>query len=160
MDATDVISLQDAKDWLIVTDNDDSTNKQITRLIKTAIAWVEQYTDYRLYERTETITTGLYSRNTSYAQFPIAIDSAKDKDGNDVTYTSRTGPLVLDVCCSPDTTLSFTVGYDDPTDIPGPLIDGALKWITYLWENRDIYEFAIPGDVQVILNQYRRSVGI
>lgn len=153
MDALDVISLQNAKDWLIVQDSAD--NAAITRLIKSAVAWIEQYTCYRLYPRDETFTTVCYKTELPY--YPINSKSVKLADGTtfDATYTTRS--LTLLVTCPEQSVISLNTGYDDPTGIPPPLIEGAYKLITYLYENRDAYSTTLPLDIQILVNQFRRS---
>jgi hypothetical protein len=156
MTALDVISLTDAKNWLNIDLSDTSQDVHITRLIKTAIAWVEKYTDYALYERDVVIP--LLSCNYGIATYPISITGVVN-GAVDQEYTTQQKSLEVKVLCSTwnGSSVNVTIGYADVTDIPQPLIDGAYKWITYLFQNKDIYEMVLPYDVQVLINQYRRS---
>ena len=86
MGATSVISVQYAKDWLVVDDSFDDT--AITRLINSAVAWVEQYTCYRLWARDETFITARCK--TDYPYFPINSKSIVLKDETVYTPTDRT----------------------------------------------------------------------
>jgi uncharacterized phiE125 gp8 family phage protein len=166
MTELDVISLASAKNWLSIDDND--SDADITRLIKTAIAWVETYTCYRLWQRQEVVTA--FGETTFLSQYPVAIDSVKNSLGADQTYYTRqyatklkittgyTPNFTLEPTYNSQNTITLTVGYDDVTKIPNPLIDACYKLITYLFENRDAYQAALPSDVQILINQYRRAL--
>lgn len=157
MDALNIITLEDAKAELVMTGIDDR-DAEIERLIKTAIAMVEQYTCYRLYERTEVFNT--IGCHTSLPYYPIEIDDVINADGNDVTYTQKNQSLSILISCPAQSVIGATVGYDDVTNIPQPLISAAYKIITYLFENKDAYEVGLPIDIQLMLNPYRRSATI
>jgi len=145
MDALDVISLDEAK-YSLVVDYPDKDG-DITRYIKTAVAIVERYTNYALYQRAVTYTLPLCGNMEIY-DYPISFD-----EGN-TTYDR-----VLSVVLSGQSGAKSdaTIGYADVADIPSPLIDACYKIITYLSENRDIYEENLPSDVQGLINSYRRS---
>jgi len=158
MTALDVISLEEAKAELVMTGIDDR-DAEITRLIKTAIALVEKYTDYYLYERE--ITIDLTGCKTDITKYPITIVSVKHET-DDLSYSIRQKVLSIDLTCYDweDGIITANVGFDDVTDIPQPLIDAAYKIITYLFENKDVYSAELPLDIQLMLNQYRRSATI
>jgi hypothetical protein len=164
MDGTSVISLASAKVWLSVDDT--YNDADITRLINTAVAWIEQYTCYRLYPRDEVVQVYTSYNNcggsTTYIPyFPINTKSINNFDGTPYTtaypYVFTNTALSLVVQCPPYSSVLLNTGYTDPADIPQPLIDGALKLITYLYENRDSYGSVLPIDIQLLVNQYRRS---
>lgn len=160
--ALDVITLAQAKDWLEV-DFPDKDN-DLERLIKAAIAWVEKYTCHLLYEREVTIP--VTSSRTAIAFWPIKSGTLgmKDKDGNTVTTEISYGTLKTYICYgvfksySPGTNVvTGTMGYASVDDIPAPLLEAAYKLIVYLYENRSAYSTTLPLDVQVLINQFRRS---
>jgi hypothetical protein len=154
---TDVIALADAKVWLSVDDT--YNDNDISRLINTAVAWIEQYTCYRLYPRDEVINTT--SCKTYIPYYPINTTNILNFDGSPYVsanlYTYVPQNLSLLVNCPSMSTIQLNTGYADPTQIPQPLIDGALKLITYLYENRDSYGTVLPIDIQLLVNSYRRS---
>lgn len=158
MDALDVISLEDAKSYLVVDFNDLAVNKEIERAINAAVAWVEEYTDYRLYQRDEVIISTGYE--TSIYQYPLTLGLVKDKDDNTLTVNVKYGTLRQIVCCPPQSTINLAVGYTTADDIPGPLLSAAYKLLTYLFENKDAYTTGLPLDVQVLINKFRRSPAI
>lgn len=138
----------------------DDRDAEIELLIKTAVSMVEKYTCYYLYQRTETFVT--YLAKTELPYYPITIDSVVNEDNEAVTYTEKVYPLQLVLTCPKDSTVTMTVGYTeaDLANIPQNLIAACYKWITYLFENKDIYAMDMPLDVQLMLNQFRRSATI
>lgn len=161
MSALDVITLDQAKVYLVmegINDRDD----EIERLIKTAIAWIERYTCYRLYPRDEEVITTSYKTEINY--FPINSKSIKLENGSDYTpidfVTYKNGSLALFVHCPLQSTILLNTGYEEVEDIPEPLISAAYKIITYLFENKDAYSVNFPVDIQLLINQYRRSASI
>lgn len=158
MDELSVISLEQAKNHLVVL-NDAFYDAQITGIIKTAVGMVEQYTDYRLYQRDVTIP--MVNCNQDIALFPISITGVIN-GSTAQTYSTYQRTLSISVECSNwrNSVINTTVGYDDVTKIPHPLIGACYKIITYLFENKDAYEATIPYDVQSMINQFRRSATI
>ena len=157
MDALDIISLSDAKANLAIDYNDYDT--RITSLIKTAISWVETYTGWYLYQRDITIYSTSWQTNIS--AYPAALGVVKDNKGDTLNPQPlpKYGSLSFSICCQPQCAILLTVGFAsaDIAKIPEPLIEAANKLIVYLFENKDMYGTSLPTDVQILLNQYRRS---
>lgn len=145
MNALDVISLADAKVFLVVDFPD--KDSEITRHIKSAVSIVERYTCYNLYERPIDYTIGRFGSTEVY-DYPVSFPAG-----------TKTESRVLSVIIkgSANSVVSATTGYTDVTEIPENLIDACYKIITYLFENKDIYQASLPGDIQLMINQYRRS---
>jgi len=148
MDALSVISLADAKEYLVVDFPD--KDKEITRHIKSAVAIVEKYTDYRLYQREISYSIGRCGYDEIY-DYPILFPS------DTITEQRILSSIVRGV---PGSIVTATVGYSDTTLIPENLIDACYKIITYLFENKDVYEADLPSDVQLLINQFRRNATI
>jgi hypothetical protein len=183
-DALDFISLDSAKNWLSIDTSETEWDEPLTRLIKTAVDWVENYTSYQFYQREITV----YSRQDPFFNpndnfppigsgtwvgrngiknvpdgvsiylFPVTINSVKDKNNADAYYSVNINPLKLLVYTQPNCVISLTTGYPDNTTIPPPLLDACYKLITYLFENRDMYNVQFPTDIQMLINQYRRAI--
>lgn len=155
-DMSQIISLEQAKNWLGGIDFDDDDDA-IQRLIASAITWVEQYTGYRLYPREETI---IATGTTTYITLaPFKITSAVDENEEVVyLYEKWVSANRLRVLCPAGTKISLTVGFDDAKDAPGPLVEACYKLITYLYENRDVYSAGMPTDIQMLINPFRRSL--
>lgn len=152
---TDVISVQQAKDWLQVDFPDE--DPAILRLINSAVQWVEKYTYHYLYART--ITKYTRSCQTGFPEYPINSFSVTDKTDTplDPQPTPYYGATKTYVTCPVQSKVVLQVGYSTLNAIPSPLVEAVYKLITYLYENRDAYGTTLPIDVQLLINQYRRS---
>lgn len=188
MDALDIISVNSAKNWLNIELDYTDDDETITRLIKSAVAWVENYTSWRLFQRTQVVynrqipnysitdyfpevgsgswngPTGIKSipSGLSIYLYPFTITSVTDQNDPpaDVTYTTVLNPLKTLLYVLPNSVISLQIGFAliDIDQIPPPLIEACYKYITYLYENRDIYQAVIPTDMQLLINQYRRAL--
>ena len=158
MDALDVITLLDAKKELVVDATYTDRDAEITRLIQTAVAWVEQYTCYKLYERVETFIA--YGWYTELPYYPIEVTGVVHDGEAYPNYTEKQLPLGLWVGAPNQSVITANVGYTSAALIPQPLISACYKIITYLFENKDAYSIGLPVDVQVLINQYRRSATV
>lgn len=146
MTALDVISLDEAKEYLRV-DYDDQNNV-ITRNIKTAVSLIEEYTNIFLYEREKQYTV---TGNCGIEIFDYPIELA------DSSLKVKQNVLSLTVFDKQGNSVLATVGYSTIDYIPANLIDACYKLITYLYENRDAYTATLPVDVQLLVNQFRRN---
>lgn len=157
-DALTVLPLDYVKDEILSVDFPDK-DTDITRCIKTAVAWVEQYTDYAMYERDITINaTGC---STNIVTYPIAVTGVVDSADKPVTgYKTINKPLSITLFVPDQSVISATIGYPDVTDIPQPLISAAEKLVVYLFENKDAYASTLPVDIQLLINIWRRSATI
>lgn len=183
MGPTDVISLASAKGWLNIDYADSITDTQVTRLINTAVAWVENNTCHLLYQRPEVITVinGNYynpanafppldsagwrfggirhaSKGTSVYIYPFTVTSVQDGSGNDINYQSYLNALKTIFQAPYGSVITLNAGYANSDYIPSALIDACYKLITYLYENRDMYAVSYPTDIQFLINQYRRAI--
>ena len=149
MNALDVISLEDAKKNLVVDfpDRDD----EITRHIKSAVSIIEQYTDVYLYERPVTYT--LQGCSLEIYDSPLVWTGTVPEHLHDRAMSVIVHGKKGDV-------FTANVGYSDVDDIPQNLVDACYKIITYLFENKDIYSVSLPLDVQMLVNQFRRSATV
>jgi len=140
---TDVISLSDAKDFLGV--DDESRDKEITRMIDAALRYVEEHTGHIMYARDKTYRL----RGRTYKRvydFPInSVVKGVDKDGVDVALTFGTN---YDLCeyegyteyyqiDSDAVSLVLNVGYTDVEEIPEPLIEAAYIYIGHLFDGKE-----------------------
>lgn len=157
MDALDIISLQSAKDNLSIDYSD--YDSRIEALIKAAVNWVEIYTGWYLYQRDITIYST--SWQTIISNYPVV--SFQVKNSSDVVLDpqpiAKQGSLSFSICCAPQSKISLTVGFapDEVDTIPGPFIEACQKLIVYMFENKDMYGITLPTDIQILINQYRRS---
>lgn len=161
MTQLDVVTLQEAKDFLRVDYQDDDAI--ITSNIKSAISYVEQRTNYRLFDRKEDV----YGNGPfNLYQFPIAIDSVTDGSTDEVLDASsykaqyRTLRLYLDVKSCNGVKVTLSVGYTNRDQIPADLIDAVKKMVVHLYQNRDNYQADIPSDIYMLIQPFMRFHGI
>lgn len=173
MDALDVLSLAEAKDYLSI-DFPDYDNI-ITSAIHGMVSLVEQMTNYRLYQRDEVIQVGT-SKYDAF-QFPInSIISVVDNNGYAAVYKLEKlplrwtftfknaiqyfyanefpefiGPAVIDL-----NTITLDVGYTDKTKIPVELITAVKLLVTEVVENRTPSKQQMPNDISLLLAPYMR----
>jgi hypothetical protein len=146
--ALDVINLEDAKEYLVVdfTDRDN----EIIRFIKTAVSYVENYTNIMLYQRQKKYT--LINGCLEIYDSPIGFLTTSIKTHQNILSVTVSGTLNQEV--------TALVGFVSSNDIPGEIIDACYKLILYLFENKDIYMAELPWDIQMMLNLHRRSATI
>lgn len=180
MTPLDVLSLEDAKQYLQVDFSDD--DDLITALIETAVLEIEKETEYRLYQRTETLLTSKI-QYTAF-QFPFNAASVVSQDSADTnTYTMQlnyaspnrvelfwgNGFQYIDsnqsfftnytygiTACPVTFILSLDVGYTDTTLIPNGLITAVKQTIVFLYENRDLAKVTLPDNIQMLCAPYKR----
>jgi hypothetical protein len=185
MNALDVISLQQAKDFLRVDfDDDDSL---ITSIISASVTLVEQKTQYRLYQRIEVLhSDGMY--NVDVFQMPLNNITVTTLDGTPYTNVQiLRQPVRTTVqfkfgqgsgywanpgfgagfdngitfwpypASLPLFNINVDCGYLDTTLIPVPLIQACKQLITYFYENRDWATAEVPNNVMVLLSPFIRD---
>lgn len=186
MNALNVISLQDAKDFLRVDFDDDNT--LITSIISAAVALVEQKTQYRLYQRVEVLhSDGLY--NVQVFQTPTNNITVTTLDGTAYTNVQiLREPVRTEVqfkfgngaagwwanpgfgagfdngvtffpypASLPLFNINVDCGYTDASLIPVTLLQAAKTIITFMYENRDMAGVSVPSNVMMELESYNRS---
>lgn len=153
MTALDIITLEQAKEYLEIDFPD--YDEMITRNIRAAVEWVENYTGYRLYQRNEEFYMDCGRQVDIYA-YPLSVTDVVNDNDDSVSYKITRRTMKIIVSAPSDSTVKATVGYESAADVPGPLLAACYKLITYLQENRDAYTMGLPTDVQGLINQYRR----
>lgn len=144
-----IITLEQAKHNLGVLDGFDDA--VIERCINSAIGWVEKYTDYALTATTKKVYTGGCG-TVKVVTYPFNVTTPNVK--------VRQMALSSVLSYKPNTEIVLNVGNWLGEPIPTPLIEACYKLITYYYENRDMYKQEFPSDVQVLLNQWRRSATV
>lgn len=184
--AIDVIPLNSAKGWLNIDLAYTDEDAAVTRLIGVAIDLVEKYTSWRTFQRTEIVYnrqvplfnpanyfppvgSGTWNGSTGIKEvpgglsiylYPFTIVSVQDQSSPpvDVNYSTVRNALKMLLFALPNSVITLETGFTDLTQIPPPIVEAAYKWITYLYENRDMYAAEPPTDIQMLLNQYRRAI--
>lgn len=150
MTALDVISLANAKEFLVVDFND--RDAEIIRHIKSAVSLIETYTSIFLYQRAKTYT--LTEHHIEIYDAPLLL----------LTTGLKTKQQVLSVIvygnCNDEVEAVVGYGLGEAEPAEPVLIEACYKLITYFYENRDAYGATIPTDIQCMINQRRRSATI
>lgn len=141
-----LITLSEAKAWLNVDETFTADDTLIQGCIDAAEQWVSKYTNH-VFGASDVVI----SKYTEIYDYPVVVKSATGD------YNLETCSLKTVVCPDRGAEVTVTVGYAALGLVPAPLVAGAKKFITYLYENRDIYPTELPFDVQILVNQYRRS---
>lgn len=146
--ALDVISLQNAKDFLVIDFPD--RDPEIERHIKAAVSFVEKYTCHILYQRPASYqVTGKNDCYVEIYEYPITFTDTTIKKVNEI--------LSVKVYVKSGVQVLTTIGYATVDLIPTELVEACYKLIQYLTENKDIYGANLPWDIQMMINKYRRS---
>lgn len=157
MDQLNVVTLNQAKLWLRVDEDDDSNDTVITSLIKAAVNQVEKYTLQILWQRAITARTNKYACYRIFEYPLISIESVGDEEwGEDETewYTEVRGYT------GGVQTVTFVAGYgwsyDGGTEVPDDIITAIREMLAYWYENRDNAKQGMPDAATYLLGPYRR----
>jgi len=151
---TDIISLQQAKDYLRVDKDLTDDDNQITGMINASLAFVERYTNHILFSRNKEY---LFNdcQNVRVYDFPInalvsPTDAERTEKNNYSIYTTNN---------SSNTKLELTVGYSDSNDIPREIIEFAYNMIElYYYQKETNDSDGVPKWMKSTIDQYKRFI--
>lgn len=158
MSQLSVISLSEAKEFLKV--DFDSEDALITSLIKSAVDFVEKRTNYILWERDEFKFLRQYDKIYDY---PFALASSETASEYEIIENRLYSSIrILSGITYPNKgrSVELTIGYNDPSLIPNPLIDACKRLITYWYDQREMEMAKIPNDVYILIQPYIRDFTI
>ena len=147
----DVITLQEAKNYLRVDDDLTEDDAQITRMINAALSFVEQWTQHYMFARGRSFR--LINGCVRVYDYPInSITLPTDVKLEEKTlYTNFTHPK--------DKLLNLNVGYVLPADVPDQLLEVAYEIIDLLYyaeKGGESIEKRLSSMSIMTLNQYKR----
>jgi len=157
MDQLNVVTLNQAKLWLRVDEDDDSNDSVITSLIKAAVNQVEKYTLQILWQRVITARTNAGGCYEIYEYPLISIESV----GNDEWIEWET-EWFTEVKADETglQTVTFVAGYgwtyDMGTEVPDDIITAIKEMLSYWYENRENGKQGMPDIATYLLGPYRR----
>ena len=150
----DLISLEDAKVYLRIDDDQNETDNEIKSMIKSALMYVERRTNINLIPKNKeyTATNGV----VNVYDYPIneVIDGAPSNVCKRNLYTSYFVGYNNEV-------LSLNVGYTDANSVPSDLIDVAktiIKVMYYEQESNKSFKDLLPRWVDEFLNVNSRFI--
>lgn len=140
-----VITLDTAKIHLRVDDN--ASDNEITRMIKSACRYIENYTNVMLYKREKVYN--VTNKCVRVYDAPIVQPTGVTKEIKG-TYT-----LYSEIETD---TLTLEVGYPFSTQVPSDLIDAALAMVDvwFFGAEKQVDTTLIPQDVKLTLDMYKR----
>lgn len=152
MTALDVITLEEAKDWLRVDFPDEDA--KITELIYAAVQWVEGYTGRYLFNRelTHDVTASESCAGT------VTIFGKPNLTLISIDGVTDDLPEVRDNSFRIDSTakvIVYSIGYLNKSDIPQPLITSAKKFLALQYEESIDGQKEVPSEIRRLIDQYR-----
>lgn len=159
MTALDVITLAEAKEHLKVDFT--SEDALITRLIKSAVALIEEKTEYILYQRNE---FDFVSTSDKIYKYPFALATSEDATEYQIIESRLYSSIKIiggsTALTSNGRSVELTIGYNDASLVPSPLKDACLRLITYWYDQREMDQAKLPTDVYVMIQPYIRDFTI
>lgn len=125
---TDLISLEDAKNFLRVDDTLTEDDNYITRIINSSFTWIEKRTNTHVIAKDKNYDA--INGFTRVYDYPINTDLSTLTD-----YTFEKKGLYYNVCGSTSDTSEFTlnIGEVDPANVTPELIDVAYEIINFYY---------------------------
>lgn len=149
MPYTDIISLEDAKDYLGVDDT--SRDTEISRMIKSALYFMEKKTQHYLLPIDKVYN---YKNNCARVyDYPINTSITEDVE-------VCSGYSIYTESDSDIKTITLNVGYEEVSDIPEDLVEaGYIMLKFFFYEQEKLEEKGrVPMIVQEIINEYKRFI--
>lgn len=150
----DVITLTEAKLYLRIDDTLTEDDTQITRMISSALSYVEQWTNVLVFARDKDylIVDGIIR------VYDYPINSVVTPDEADMTITRKTLYNIYEYSSTTATDLTLNVGYTLPADVPQELKDVALEIIDNLYYRNDGKNMGLSPLSIDILNKHKRFI--
>ena len=149
---TDVISLERAKLYLKIDDDQTVTDDEITSMINSSLSFIEKRTNHIFKTRDK-----VYYKDCALVQQVKVYDYPIDNSVTELDIVYR--PLYAIVPTVNDM-VTLTIGYTDVDDIPNELIDAALQIIkVWFYESeKQVNTTLIPLSVMQAIDVNRRFI--
>lgn len=156
MDAyTDVISLDQAKNYLKIDTGQTATDNEITGMINSALSYIEKRTNHIFKTRDKVYykDCALVEKATVY-DYPI---NNPEGEGYIENIEYKTNKAIVPTV---DGFVTLNIGYEDVEDVPSELIDCALQIINFWFYNQETKNSinSIPDFVMANIDANRRFV--
>lgn len=152
---TDVISLEQAKLYLRIDDDQTVTDDEITQMINSALSFIEKRTQHIFKTRNKVYykDCALVEKATVY-DYPI---NNPEGEGFIANIEYKTNKAIVPTV---DGFITLNIGYDSLDDIPSELIDAALQLIkVWFYESeKQANTTLIPLSVKEAIDVNRRFV--
>jgi hypothetical protein len=152
---TDVISLEQAKLYLRIDENQTVTDDEITQMINSALSFIEKRTQHIFKTRNKVYykDCALVQKATVY-DYPI---NNPEGEGFIEGIVYKTNKAIVPTV---DDMVTLNIGYDSVEDIPSELIDAALQIIkVWFYEaEKQVNTSLIPLSVMQAIDVNRRFI--
>ena len=154
MSYLNVISLDQAKQYLRIDDELSADDAQIEQMIKGALSTLERRTNILFYARKKKYIFQDYS--VKVYDYPInEVVSTFDVDTDQKTLFTNYQTN------SSDNEIVLMVGFENAEDVPSELVDCALQYIKYLYyeaETNTANKGGLPAWLNDMINQNKRFI--
>jgi|TARA_R110002050_G_scaffold101462_1_gene209720 hypothetical protein len=154
MSYLNVISLDQAKQYLRIDDELSADDAQIEQMIKGALSTLERRTNILFYARKKKYIFQDYS--VKVYDYPInEVVSTFDVDTEQKTLFTNYQTN------SSDNEIVLMVGFENAEDVPSELVDCALQYIKYLYyeaETNTANKGGLPAWLNDMINQNKRFI--
>lgn len=149
---TEVISLDQAKNYLRIDSGMNEDDAFITQCINAAFAWIEKHTNHIIKGGVKTYYKDNANGCNVFTIYDYPIESIEN-----TTYSASIRQLRT-VVSTQDETVTATMGYNDPSEVPAPIIQAAYEIIQSWYYNSDkpMQTTLVPESVKFALMPYRR----
>jgi hypothetical protein len=149
---TDVISLEQTKLYLKITNGQTITDDEITGMINSALSFIEKRTNHIFKTRNK-----IYYKDCALVQQVKVYDYPIDNSVTELDITYR--PLYAIVPTVNDV-ITLTIGYETLDEIPPELIDCALQIINFWFYNSETKNAmnTVPDFVMANIDLNRRFI--
>jgi hypothetical protein len=151
---TEVISLEQAKNYLRIDDGMTADDSFITSMIKASLQWIEQYTRHILVEQEVTLyapaQTNCEGQYIYYVYHYPIVSALPDAD--------KTTRNLYSKYYTTEEELVITAGYDELDLVPEAIIQASygIMQAWYYNSEKQIQSSLIPDSVKFALDPYRR----
>jgi hypothetical protein len=154
MSYLNIISLEEAKNYLRVDIDLTEDDNQITAMIKSSLGFVEKYTNHILFDRSKEY---LFDNCSQVRVYDFPINSLVTP--TDATSKVKPTYSIYSTNNSSNTVLKLNVGYQNKEDIPQELIDFAYNMIELYYYQKETTDGAkIPNWMLSSIDHYKRFI--
>jgi hypothetical protein len=148
----DVISLEQAKDYLKIDSGQTTTDNEITAMINSALSYIEKRTNHIFKTRDK-----VYYKDCALVQQVKVYDYPIDNSVTELDIVYKQNYAIVPTI---DDVVTLTIGYSSVDDIPSELIDSALQLINFWFYNSETKNAmnTVPDFVAINIDVNRRFI--
>ena len=155
MSYLNVITLEEAKNYLRVDDTLTEDDNRISSMIKASLSMIERRTNILVYARSKNYLFQNYC--VKVYDYPINTLITP----TDATEIEMELYSIFETNNSENKKLTLNVGYETVSEVPNEIIECALEYVKYLYydsENNNGKSNEIPYYIQNMINEMKRFI--